>query len=529
MLVSAPAGFGKTTLLAEWLAVGAARPTKESSAAWLSLDQGDNEPVTFWSYVVAALRSAVPGVGETATALLDAPAPPMTTVLTSLVNELAAADPLVLVLDDYHLIETVEIHEAMGFLLDHLPAQVHLVIASRADPPLPLARLRARGELLEVRAADLRFTDGEAAAYFDGMGLHLDAGDVAALEGRTEGWIAALQLAALSLRGRDDVATFIEGFAGDDRYVVDYLVEEVVQRQPEDVRRFLLETSILDRLSGPLCDAVTDQPGGRARLEALDRANLFLVALDDRRQWYRYHHLFADVLRARLLDEHPERVPDLHRRASAWHERAGDTTVAIEHALAAGDSDRAAGLVESVIPELTKHAREAMHKAVESTKRELAGIRSGKANTALLDLVRVEAYGTPVPLNQVGLVSAPEPRLLTVQPFDKSLAPAIEKAIRDSDLGLNPATQGNLVRVPLPPLSQERRKELVKVVHKLAEEGRIAVRHARTETIGKLKKLEHTSEDDEKRAEKDVQKLHDEHVKQIDQMVHAKEAEIMEV
>jgi ribosome recycling factor len=183
----------------------------------------------------------------------------------------------------------------------------------------------------------------------------------------------------------------------------------------------------------------------------------------------------------------------------------------------------------STISELTKHAREAMHKAVESTKRELAGIRSGKAHTALLDLVRVEAYGSPVPLNQVGLVSAPEPRLLTVQPFDKSLAPAIEKAIRDSDLGLNPSTQGNLVRVPLPPLSQERRKELVKVVHKLAEEGRIAVRHARTETIAKLKKLEHTSEDDEKRAEKDVQKVHDEHVKQIDQLVQAKEAEIMEV
>jgi ribosome recycling factor len=183
----------------------------------------------------------------------------------------------------------------------------------------------------------------------------------------------------------------------------------------------------------------------------------------------------------------------------------------------------------STIPELTKHAREAMHKAVESTKRELAGIRSGKASTALLDLVRVEAYGSPVPLNQVGLFSAPEPRLLTVQPFDKSLAPAIEKAIRDSDLGLNPSTQGNLVRVPLPPLSQERRKELVKVVHKLAEEGRIAVRHARTETIAKLKKLEHTSEDDEKRAEKDVQKVHDEHVKQIDQLVNAKEAEIMEV
>jgi ribosome recycling factor len=183
----------------------------------------------------------------------------------------------------------------------------------------------------------------------------------------------------------------------------------------------------------------------------------------------------------------------------------------------------------STIPELTKHAREAMHKAIESTKRELSTIRSGKASTALLDLVRVEAYGSPVPINQVGLISAPEPRLLTVQPFDKSLAPAIEKAIRDSDLGLNPATQGNLVRVPLPPLSQERRKELVKVVHKLAEEGRIAVRHARTETISKLKKLEHVSEDDEKRAEKEVQKLHDEHIKQIDQLLQAKETEIMEV
>ena len=241
LLVSAPAGFGKSTMLAQLLD---GRPT----TAWLSLDQGDNEPVTFWSYVVAALRSVVPGVGETATALLDAPAPPMTTVLTSLVNELAAVEySLVLVLDDYHLIESVEIHEAMGFLLDHLPAQAHLVIASRADPPLPLARLRARGELVEVRAADLRFTDVEAAAYFDGMGLHLEPDDVAALEGRTEGWIAALQLAALSLRGRDDAAAFIAGFAGDDRYVVDYLVEEVVQRQPEDVRRFLLETSILDR------------------------------------------------------------------------------------------------------------------------------------------------------------------------------------------------------------------------------------------------------------------------------------------
>jgi len=352
LLVSAPAGFGKSTMLAQLLDEG---PT----TAWLSLDRGDNERVVFWSYVVAALRSALPGFGDAATSLLDAPSPPMATVLTSLVNELAAvADPVVLVLDDYHLIESVPIHEDVAFVLDHLPAQVHLVIASRADPPLPLSRLRSRGELVEVRAGDLRFTNGEAAAYLSGMGLHLGPVEVTALEGRTEGWIAALQLAALSLRGRDDAAAFIEGFAGDDRYVVDYLVEEVVQRQPEDVRHFLLETSILARLSGPLCDAVTGQPGGRARLEALDRANLFLVALDDRRRWYRYHHLFADVLRARLRDEHPERIAVLHVRASAWHEQDGDMTVAIEHALAGGDTDRAAGLVEGVIPALTKDRRE---------------------------------------------------------------------------------------------------------------------------------------------------------------------------
>ena len=191
------------------------------------------------------------------------------------------------------------------------------MIAGRADPALPLARLRGRGELVEIRAADLRFTPDEAAAYLNGvMGLTLTAHDVAALEGRTEGWIAALQLAALSMPGRDDVAGFIAGFAGDDRYIVDYLAEEVLQRQPDHVRSFLLQTSILDRLSGPLCDAVTGQDGGKAMLAALERGNLFLVPLDDRRQWYRYHHLFADVLQARLLDEQPDRVPELHRRAS---------------------------------------------------------------------------------------------------------------------------------------------------------------------------------------------------------------------
>ena len=234
------------------------------------------------------------------------------------------------------------------------------MIASRADPALPLARWRARGELAEIRAAELRFTPDEAAAYLNEMmGLQLTARDVAALEGRTEGWIAALQLAALSMQGRDDVAGFIAGFAGDDRYVVDYLVEEVLQRQPDRVQAFLLQTSILGRLSGPLCDAVTGQGGGKAMLEALDRGNLFLVPLDDRRRWYRYHHLFADVLQARLLDEQPGQVPGLHRRASAWYQQNGEPSVAIGHALAAEDFQRAADLVELAIPVMSQTRQEA--------------------------------------------------------------------------------------------------------------------------------------------------------------------------
>ena len=332
MLVSAPAGFGKTTLLAEWLVAGPPAPTNEGSAAWLSLDQGDNDPASFWTYVIAALRTVAPGVGASVLTLLQEPQPsPIQTVLATLLNDLSAiANDVVLVLDDYHVIDARDVHDGMAFLLEHLPPQIHLVIASRADPALPLARLRGRGELVEIRAADLRFTPDEAAAYLNEvMGLQLRAQDVTALEGRTEGWIAALQLAALSMQGRDDVAGFIAGFAGDDRYIVDYLVEEVLQRQPEHVRSFLLQTSILDRLSGSLCDAVTGQDGGKAKLAALERGNLFLVPLDDRRRWYRYHQLFADVLQAHLLDEQPDDVPDLHRRASAWYEQNGEPSEAI--------------------------------------------------------------------------------------------------------------------------------------------------------------------------------------------------------
>jgi LuxR family maltose regulon positive regulatory protein len=356
-LVSAPAGFGKTTLLADWLAAADANGW---STAWLSLDPNDNDHVCFWTYMMAALQTAVPGVGEGARPLLDSGQAPIESVLTALLNELRAVPTdVVLVLDDYHVIESPEIQSAVAFLVDHLPPQIHLVIATRADPALPLARLRARGELVEIRAADLRFTPDEAAEYLNGaMGLALTAHDVAALEGRTEGWIAALQLAALSIQGRDDVAGFIAGFAGDDRYIVDYLIEEVLQRQPVRVRDFLLQTSILGRLTGSLCDAVTGQDGGKAMLDALDRGNLFLVPLDDSRRWYRYHHLFGDMLRVRLMDEQAGDVPGLHRRASEWYEQNGERSEAVCHALEGEDFERAADLIELAAPDMQKTRQE---------------------------------------------------------------------------------------------------------------------------------------------------------------------------
>ncbi|MEO7295260.1 MAG: LuxR C-terminal-related transcriptional regulator [Candidatus Limnocylindria bacterium] len=374
-LVSAPAGFGKTTLLSEWLD---ASSSDDRSVAWLSLDEADNDSASFWTYLTTSLKRATPAAGAALSLLQEPQPPPIETILTALLNGLGQAqDDFVLVLDDYHVVDARDVQEHMAFLLDHLPPRMHLVLATRADPALPLSRMRARGELVEIRAADLRFTADEAAAYLNEMmGLQLTARDVAALEARTEGWIAALQLAALSMQGRDDVAGFIAGFAGDDRFVVDYLVEEVLQRLPNDRRRFLLQTSILDRMNGALCDAVTGQHGGRSTLEALERANLFVIPLDASRQWYRYHHLFADVMRARLLDEEPDLIPDLHRRASEWYEQNGERSQAIRHALAGEDFERAASMIELEIPALRRARQEAdMRRWLEALPEDVFRVR----------------------------------------------------------------------------------------------------------------------------------------------------------
>jgi LuxR family maltose regulon positive regulatory protein len=346
-LISAPAGFGKTTLLGEWL------KGREGSVAWVSLDEGDNDPVRFLSYLVAALRRTVgEEFGEGVLAALRSPEPPrMEAVLGALINELADLPREVgVVLDDYHVIDSENVHRIVTFLLERLPEVAHLVISGRVDPPLPLARLRARGQIIELHAADLRFTPEEAAAFLkDVMGLDLSADDVAALEGVTEGWIAALQLAALSMRERKDVSGFIRTFSGSHRDVFDFLAEEVLQRQTDRLQTFLLKTSILGSLSGPLCDALTGRDDGQGTLERLERENLLVVPLDDERVWYRYHHLFADFLRNRLERERPEQLAKLHLRASEWYEENALVAEAVNHALFAGEHERAARLMEGGI------------------------------------------------------------------------------------------------------------------------------------------------------------------------------------
>jgi LuxR family maltose regulon positive regulatory protein len=397
-LVSAPAGFGKTTLVSEWVhAIGGVSPpiaavggvSPPLAIAWLSLDEGDNDLVRFLTYLIAALgrvEAVEATIGKGALGMLRSPQPPpIEALLISLINEVAAVlNRIILVLDDYHLIEAQPIHDALTFLLEHLPPPergLHLVIATRDDPHLPLARLRARGQLTELRAADLRFDSSEAAEFLNQtMGLDLSAEDIAALESRTEGWIAGLQLAALalqglalqrtnSIQGREDAASLIKSFTGSHRFVLDYLIQEVLDQQPPNVQTFLLQTSVLNRLTGSLCDALTGQNNGQATLEMLEHANLFIVPLDEERRWYRYHHLFADLLRQRLRqnppplssppmggaeggDDRGSIVAELHIRASEWYEQNGFVDEAIEHALRAEDFERAAHLIEEHVDAL---------------------------------------------------------------------------------------------------------------------------------------------------------------------------------
>ena len=361
-LISASAGFGKTTLVSEWIA------SCEKPVAWLSLDEGDSDQVRFITYLIAALQTLAlsdvegikAGIGESLLVALQSHQPPSTeAILTVLLNEISAIpDNFLFVLDDYHSIDSPLVDQALAFLVEHQPPHMHLVIATREDPSLPLSRQRARGQLTELRAADLRFTSAEVADFLNRMmGLNLTAGGIAALEARTEGWIAGLQLAALSMQGREDSAGFIQAFTGSHHYVLDYLVEEVLQQQPETIRNFLLQTSILNRFCAPLCNAVTEREDGKEMLDNLERSNLFLISLDDKRQWYRYHRLFADVLQTHLMEAQLDWVASLHSRASAWYERNSFRSDAIRHALVAQDFEQAADLIEVAFPTLNRERR----------------------------------------------------------------------------------------------------------------------------------------------------------------------------
>ena len=343
-LIAAPAGFGKTTLLSEWI------PHSPRSVTWLSLDEDDNDPTKFWAYFITSLQALHPNLGDDALTLLQSPqAPSITSILTILINEIAAcSDHFVIVLEDYHLVDSQPIHEALTYFLAHLPANLHLMMTTRVDPPLPLARLRARDKLTELRANDLRFTRDETATFLNQVvGVKLSEVEITTLEARTEGWVAGLQIAALSIQEHEDIPGFIQTFSGSHRHILGYLAEEVINQRPEGTLDFLLKTSILDRLSGPICDAVTGASGGQAILENLEHANLFITALDDENRWYRYHHLFAEVLQRRLRQSQSEWVPELYRRASEWFEEKGFNLEAIEYALRGGDWAQAIPLIEA--------------------------------------------------------------------------------------------------------------------------------------------------------------------------------------
>jgi LuxR family transcriptional regulator, maltose regulon positive regulatory protein len=410
-LVCAPAGFGKTTLLVDWLRVRESETGPQLAVAWVSLEDEDNDPVQFVRLLAAALRRAVPGLGETVLAMLRSPQPPpLKAPLTVLINEVLSSErEIILVLEDYHAIRQPPIHEGVAFLLEHLPPRLHVVIATREDPPLPLVQLRARGAVCELRAADLRFTIEETTAFLrEVMELPVSAEDAATMHARTEGWIVGLQLAGLSVPARD-VGSFVAALGGGHRNILDYLREEVLARQRPAIQSFLLRSAVLDRLSGPLCDAVLgDEQASQALLEEIERRNLFLMPLDAEGGWYRYHHLFADLLRIQLQGTQPAIIPELHRRASAWYERQGSVHPAIRHALAAIDFERAAGLIE-------RHG--------------LAAIMEGQTHT-ILGLIQ------DIPAS---LVQA-RPLLGTVYAFALAMVNRIENAearLRDAELFLS--------------------------------------------------------------------------------------------
>ena len=354
-LISAPAGFGKTTAVTEWISNfrRANHPENTTKITWYSLDDGDNDPNRFLTYLIAALNEIYgpDSIGAGSLAMLESPQPPPSeAVLTSLINEIAVIpDKIVFVLDDYHLIDSQPVHDVLTFLLENLPPQLHLVITTREDPPIPISRLRARGQLTELRAIDLRFTSAETAEFLNRvMGLSLSAEDIAALETRTEGWIAGLQLAAISMQGLEDVSHFIESFSGSNRLVLDYLIEEILDQQPEHIRTFLLQTAMSDRFTGALCDALTGQDTGQQTLEILERANLFIVPLDNERDWYRYHHLFGDLLFQRLRQTQPDKIPVLHIKAGEWFNQQGMKREAIKHSLAGRNYQGAADMIKSI-------------------------------------------------------------------------------------------------------------------------------------------------------------------------------------
>ena len=347
ILISAPAGYGKTTLITQW--IQQIQSNKTAQICWYSLDEDDNGAQQFFRYLASAVE-ALPGMQSTLKQLLQSPQPlPVKNLMNAFVNDAASVStPFFLILDDYHVIESAEIDQAMDFIIENMPPPMTLIITSRSDPGFPMARRRARAELVELRADDLRFTEAEAAQFMqETMHLSLQGDQITALEKRTEGWIVGLQMAAISMQGRSDTTDFIQDFTGSHRYIVDYLVDEVLQNQPEHVRSFLLQTSILKRLSGPLCNVVTGQEESNQLLQTLDHDNMFVVPLDDHRHWYRYHHLFTEVLHAHLSDEQPAQVPILHQRASEWYEQNNMLAEAVHHALAARDFERVACLAES--------------------------------------------------------------------------------------------------------------------------------------------------------------------------------------